>query len=141
MLVEDYMTRDVESVPPETTLKRAAERMRVCNVGILPVIERDGTVVGAVTDRDIVVRAVNRGLDPSKTRVLEVMTKHPACCHGGQELRSAAKTMENHRVHRLPVLDRREKMIGILSLTDFTKDGEGREILARVLGAVAAQHV
>ncbi|MDE2491744.1 MAG: CBS domain-containing protein [Elusimicrobia bacterium] len=140
MLVHDYMTRDVECITPEATLKAAAERMRVCNVGLLPVCDK-GRLVGLLTDRDIAVRAVNRGMDALKTRVKDVMSRNTAVCRDDQELVSAAKTMENQRVRRLPVLDDGDRLVGVLSMTDFTKGDEGRAILPRMVEAVAAQHV
>jgi CBS domain-containing protein len=140
MLVHDYMTRDVECVTPEAALKAAAERMRICNVGLLPVCEK-GRLVGLLTDRDIAVRAVNRGLDPLKTRVRDVMSRNAAVCRDDQELASAARTMENQRVRRLPVLDDGGRLVGVLSMTDFAKGDEGRAILPRLVEAVAALHV
>lgn len=124
MQLREIMTRDVEIVHPESTIKDAAEKMRALDVGPLPV--HDGTgVVGMITDRDIAVRAVADGCDPRSTRVREIMTPGVYHCFDDQDVREAAKLMAEKRVRRLPVLDRSYRLVGIVSLCDLAPLLEG----------------
>src|SRR4051812_3939123 len=81
MKVKEIMTREIDVVSPETTLRDAAERMSSLDVGVLPVCHKD-CLVGMITDRDITVRATADGLDPFATQVGEVMSKDEliTCC-------------------------------------------------------------
>lgn len=136
MKVREFMTRDVESVEPGLSLLDAAHRMRVYAIGALPVCAA-GRVVGMLTDRDIVTRAVAVDADVEKTRVKDVMSREPVCCREDQEISEAAGIMERKKVRRLPVIDEDGELAGILSLDDFPRRWEGRFMTAEVLEAVA----
>ena len=122
MRVKDAMTPHVDSVTPDTPLAVAARRMRDENVGCLPVAEGD-RLVGMVTDRDLVVRALAEGQNSSRTTVREVMSAEVLCCHAAQPVKEAARLMEEHRVRRLVVLDREDRPVGVVSLHDLSGGG------------------
>jgi CBS domain-containing protein len=117
LLVKEAMTRQVQSVSPHDVLQKAAEVMRSIGVGCVPVLE-DGEPVGIVTDRDLAVRAVALGWDPTATAVRDVMTPHPVVVAEGQMLDEAITTMINHRISRVLVTNREGRLAGILTSSD-----------------------
>ena len=135
--VREVMTFGVETISPAATLELAAKKMREHNVGILPVVE-DEELLGVVTDRDIVLRAVSERLRPEMTRVREVMTPQAIACYLDQSITEASLVMEKHLVHRLIVLDRNEKLVGIVSLSDLAAKAKSEKLSGHVLGNVSA---
>ena len=116
--VKDVMTREVFTIDAADTLAEAAERMRQYEVGALPV--RDGTrVIGMLTDRDIVTRAVAFDRTPSNTRVAEVMTPSVVRCFDDLPVWRALKMMEDQTVRRLVVITREQQVVGLLSYDDL----------------------
>ena len=138
MQLKDVMTKVVEVVRPDETLRQAAAKMRSCDVGSLPVCE--GTkVLGMLTDRDIVVRAAAEGRDPSATRVDEAMTSEAIFCYDDQGVDDAARMMSDHQVRRLVVLDRQSRLTGIVSLGDLAVDAGDEKMAGKVLSQVSRQ--
>ena len=137
LTVRKVMTYGVETISPAATLEEAAKKMKEYNVGILPVVENEG-VVGVVTDRDIVLRAVSERLRPEMTRVRDVMTPEAIFCYEDQSITEASLVMEKHLVHRLIVLDRNEKLVGIVSLSDLAAKANSEKRSGHVLGQVSA---
>ncbi len=135
MLVKDVMTSEVELAAPDDTLQEAATRMRCWNLGFLPVSEND-RLVGVMTDRDIVIRAVCEGKDPKTTLVRDTMTTQVIYCFDDQPLDEAADIMESRKVRRLMVLDRSKRLVGVVTLKDLAQDPgveiRGGEVLERV---------
>lgn len=120
MQVSEIMTRSVELIDPNTRIKDAAKRMRDDNIGSLPVGEND-RLVGMVTDRDIAVRAVAAGRAPSTTSVREVMSEKVFYCFEDEALENAGRLMAQHQVHRLPVLNRDKRLVGVVALADLAR--------------------
>lgn len=121
--VSEVMTRHVEVLRPDNTLEEAAQKMDQFDIGPLPVCER-GVVVGMITDRDIIVRSVCHGEDPSRDRVRDVMSTDITCCFEDQDVAEATRLMQEKHVHQLPVLDRRNHLVGIVTLGDLAaRDG------------------
>lgn len=136
MKISECITHEPHCISPETTLAEAAEDMKLLDVGILPVCE-DNEVVGIVTDRDMTVRAVAEGANPKTTTVGEIMTRVVVYCFDDQDVMEAAHLMEKNRVRRLPILDRQQNLIGILSLADLALRTEHREVATRVLTRIS----
>ena len=121
MQLRNVMTRDVEVVRPDASVQEAAAKMKQLDVGPLPVC--DGKrVLGMVTDRDITIRAVAEGRDPTSTKVQEVMTDEVIYCYEDQDAEDAARLMAEKQVRRLLVLDRDKQLVGIVSLGDLAVD-------------------
>ncbi len=118
MQVRDVMTVGVECLRPSNTIQEAARRMKHLNVGSMPVCDND-RLVGLVTDRDIVVRAVSEGYDFQTTTVKDVMTPEVLYCLDDQDVQEAAQLMGEHQVRRLVILNRDKKLVGIVSLGDL----------------------
>jgi len=120
MLVKECMTKNVKLGSPSMTVSEAAQKMRDGNFGILPIEEND-RLVGMVTDRDIAVRGVAEGKDPKTIKVRDIMSKKVLYCYEDQSLEDIAKNLGDNQVWRLPVLSRKKRLVGILSLADMAK--------------------
>jgi CBS domain-containing protein len=112
------MKTTLQTILPETTLDQAARKMREYNIGLLPVVEED-RVLGVVTDRDIVVRAVAEGRNPRTTKVADVMTTKVIFCCTDQSVADAYRIMEKNRVRRLVVLDPDDYLAGVVTINDL----------------------
>ena len=127
MQVHDIMTRKVELTNPSTTIRDVARKMRADSIGALPVGEND-RLIGMVTDRDIVVRAVAEERLPGNTSVREVMSEKICYCFEDDDVDEAAKIMAEHQVKRLPVLNRQKRLVGIVALSDLGRsDGDSAQ--------------
>ena len=119
MKIAEIMTPDVQCIGPDDTLVDAAGLMRQLDVGALPVCA-DEKLIGMLTDRDIAIRAVADGRDPNTTKVRDTMS--PGIVYyvrDDQEVDEAIRVMEQHQVRRAPVMNRHEKLVGIVSLGDI----------------------
>src|SRR5205807_2129850 len=110
------MTREVEVMTPSDTIQRAAEKMQELDAGAIPVGDKD-KLVGMITDRDIAVRAVAKGLAP-KTPIRDVMSPKVKYCFDDQEVDEVLHNMSDIQVRRLPVVNRDKRLVGIVSLGD-----------------------
>jgi len=137
MKIYEVMTRGVETVSPGETIGRAAKKMETLNVGFLPVMESE-KLIGVVTDRDIVTRAVAAGLNPHMTTVRQVMTRKTFTCHDEETLTEASLVMEKNLVHRLVVLDGQGRLVGIISLSDIAAKTGNERLSGHVLAKVVA---
>ena len=136
MKVRDAMTRGAECVRPDADLREAARKMRDLDVGPLPVCGDNDKLVGMVTDRDITVRAVAEGKDPTRTPVKDVMTDHISWCYEDDDVSDAARQMGEKQIRRLVVLNRDKKLVGIVSLGDLAVEGD-RTSAGKALEAVS----
>jgi len=132
MKIKDILTPEPQCVGSEDSLTEAVAKMKKLDVGFLPVCKNQ-RVIGVLTDRDIVIRAVAENLDPKTTRALEVMSGDIFYCFADQSIEEVAEIMATGRVRRLPVLNRDKHLVGIISLGDLAVRYAGSEIAARVL--------
>mgnify|MGYP000880151808 FL=1 len=122
MRVNEVMTQDVKTISPQTTLREAAHFLSELDAGILPVEEND-RLIGMITDRDIVVRAVANGRGPD-TPVREAMSRDVKYCFDDDDIEDVAKNMAEIQVRRLPVVNRDKRLVGIISLADIANAGK-----------------
>jgi len=118
MQVGEVMTRHVEVIDSNAPLKEAASKMKILDVGLIPVCDGDN-LRGLLTDRDITVRGVAEGYDPSKTNVADIMSTDLAYCYEDDEIDAALNLMEKRQIRRLPVISREKQLVGIVSLGDL----------------------
>lgn len=118
MLVRQCMIKDVQWINHNSSLKEAAQKMRDGDFGSLPVGEGD-RLIGMITDRDIVIRAIAEGKDPSTVKVSECMTKQLLYCYDDQTLEEVTKNLGDNQIRRIPVMNRQKRLVGILSLADL----------------------
>ena len=121
MRVSEVMTRDVAVVAPYDSVREAARRMDQLNVGALPVCN-GRRLVGIVTDRDITVRCTAVGARPDTTRVEDAMTDDVRWCYEDDDVEEAEEAMRNMQIRRLPVVDGRKRLVGMLALGDLATD-------------------
>jgi len=134
--VKDVMTHHVEVVRPDAPLKEAAAKMADLDVGAIPVCDGE-RLVGMLTDRDIAVRGVARGADPSSTPVRDVMTGSVRYVFDDEPVEQAMSTMRRSKIRRLPVLDARKRLAGIVALGDLAVAAD-RDDAGEVLEDVSA---
>jgi CBS domain-containing protein len=118
---EEIMTKNPVCCVPGDTAEQAAQLMQNENVGPLPVVENYDTkrLVGILTDRDLVLRAVAAGKPPSAVRVEHLMTRNPVTCHPEDELQAVFDVMMYEKVRRVPVVDHQNALVGIISQADI----------------------
>ena len=119
MKLASIMTGGIETIRPQASLAEAAKKMASQDIGSLPVCAERRQVVGIITDRDITVRAVARGMDPNQTRVEEVMTRDVLSCSSEAEVEHACELMEKRQVRRLLITGQDDTPVGIVSLGDI----------------------
>jgi CBS domain-containing protein len=122
--VREVMSKDVKIAFTEDTIEKAAKLMAETNCGVLPVGE-NGRLVGVVTDRDITLRAVAKGSAPNHCTVREVMSSKIKYVFEDEATHVAAHNMSKLQVRRLPVLNRRKRLVGIVSLGDLALKHDG----------------
>jgi len=137
MKVAQIMNTDVFLTAPNRSIREAAEIMQRMDVGSLPVGDGD-RLIGMVTDRDIAIRAVARGL-ATETPVRDVMTQEIRYCFDDQEVDDVARNMADLQVRRLPVINRDKRLVGFVSLADFAHGADNGATEELVRG-VATPH-
>lgn len=140
----DLMTRQVVTVSPQDPVEHAARLMRDFHCGALPVVDHSGRVVGMVTDRDIAMRLVASGIDVRRSIVADCMTGENFAGYADDSIWECVRKMSRHQIRRLPIVNDRGRVIGILSQGDlaryadaFRGDGERRQI-AKLISEISA---
>jgi CBS domain-containing protein len=133
MKVSEVMTKDVKIADPNRTIQDAAKLMEKTDCGSLPVGEND-KLIGMITDRDIVIRAVAAGLPPS-TPIREVMSNEMKYCLEDEDLDDVADNMADIQMRRLPVLNKDKRIVGIVSIGDLARSDE--ECAGNALAGIA----
>jgi CBS domain-containing protein len=128
--VRDVMTADPVCLPPTATLVEAAQQMSQHGIGDVLVTEND-RLTGMLTDRDIVVRAIAAGRDPSNTPVTDAASKPTATLQPTDKIEDAMRKMREHNVRRLPVLDA-DRVVGVVSLGDLAADRDPTSVLGDI---------
>ncbi|GAA0766563.1 CBS domain-containing protein [Brevundimonas olei] len=138
MKIRDVMSKDVQVARPEDTLQNVAGRMAAGDFGFIPVADGD-RLIGALTDRDIVVRGVASGAGP-EARVLEVLSRDALVVRADDDLKVALDLMSSRQIRRLPVVDKDGRLVGVVSLGDLSTRvkeryaGEALEEISRPQG-------
>ena len=138
MKVKDVMHKGVVWVSPDISLASLAKKMRAADVGAIPVGEKD-RLIGMVTDRDVCCRGLGSRHDPRKLTVRDVMTKGIQYCRTNQSVEEAVRLMEKKKIRRLPVINEKKRMVGMLSLGDIASKATAKTT-NEVMKAVSAHH-
>lgn len=137
MKVKDIMTKNVACVNPESKVVEAAQLMQKHNVGSIPVVDRSG-IVGIVTDRDIIVRNIAHGKNPSDTPVRDVMTGQVITATPDMEVDEITKLMSEKQIRRVPVVEN-NMVVGMLSLGDLATDNRFTMEASEALSEISKQ--
>jgi CBS domain-containing protein len=132
--VRDAMTPSVRTASPSQSLAEAAQLMKSDDVGSIAIVE-EGRLVGIVTDRDIAIRAVAEGVDPSAVTIAEVASRDLVTVEPDRDLDEALALMARHQVRRLPVVEEDGRLVGILAQADVAleaKEKKAGELLEQI---------
>lgn len=137
MRVRDLMSKSVVTIAPEESAALAARLLSRHELGALPVCAADGTLVGIVTDRDIVTRCVAAGEEPGRVPVRDIMSPAPSVITPETPISDAARLMAQRQVRRLPVVEQGH-VVGILSLGDLARSRRTDTEAAAALSDISA---
>lgn len=118
MKVRDVMSKDVQVARPGDTLQDVAGRMSAGDFGFMPVADGD-RLIGTITDRDITVRAVAGGA-ACTSPVVEYISRDPHTARADDDLKTVLEAMGSKQIRRLPVLDKDDRLVGVVSLGDLS---------------------
>jgi predicted transcriptional regulator len=130
------MTQRPRAVTNQTTVREAARLMEEEDVGSLPVVEEGDRLIGILTDRDVTVRVVGRGLDPDKTVVGDVASRDVAALTPDHDLDDALRLMAHEQVRRVPIVVREGQLVGMLAQADVAHASK-EKATGEVVGAVS----
>lgn len=138
MKVKDAMHKTVEWREPSTSLSEIAQLMKEADIGSVPIGEND-RLVGMITDRDIAIRAVAKDGNISKKTARDAMSKGIVFCKEDDDIDDAIELMEQKQLRRLPVINAKKRLVGMLSLGDVSH-AAGMSESGELLQAVSAHH-
>jgi CBS domain-containing protein len=138
MDISKAMHAHADWVSADTPVNEVARMMQKDDIGAIPV-GKDDKLIGMITDRDIAIRVVAAGRDPAKTTAEEVMTKDIIYCRTHETVEDAIHLMDQKKIRRLPVINDKQRLVGMLSLGDISH-AVGRELSGELLRAVSDHH-
>jgi CBS domain-containing protein len=136
ILVRHAMTSDIKTAKPDMTAADAAGLMRSYDVGVVPVLDDDGALIGLVTDRDLVVRVIADREDANVVRLRDIATKSVVSATPDMNISDARDLMSEHKIRRLPVM-KDQRIVGILSLGDIALADASKRAVGNTLEEVS----
>lgn len=136
MKVRDLMTPNPKCAEPDTTVEEIATMMKEEDIGCVPVVDDDGQVAGVITDRDIVLRCIAEGKDPSECRADDVISPQSVCISPDADAKEAASLMADRQIRRLAVVEN-DRLVGMLSLGDVAVKQQDDRLSGDVLQDVS----
>jgi CBS domain-containing protein len=137
----DVMTGDVVTCTPENTVVDAARLMKLEDIGPVLVVdnEANNTLVGILTDRDIVVKVVADGQDVNSARVADAMSKKLVTCRADDDVDVAMKAMAQFQLRRIPVVEDNMRLVGIISQADVAPRVDAPELTGEVVKEISQE--
>jgi CBS domain-containing protein len=139
VLARDIMTSNPAAVRPESSVREVAKIMRSENTGIVPVVDDSGRLLGVVTDRDIVMRTLASDETPIEATARDVMTDEVEAVTPDEELHDVVRLMGEHQIRRVPVVERGDRLVGIISMADVATRADYDEDLQEALEEISAR--
>jgi CBS domain-containing protein len=139
LTAREIMTRDVRAVQPGSPIREVAEIMRDENTGIVPIVDESRRLLGVITDRDIVLRTIPDGKEPSRLEAGALMTDDVECVTPGETVQDVIRMMGDHQVRRVPVVDQQDRLVGIISLGDIATRADYDEELQEALEEISSR--
>ena len=121
MIVQSLMTKNPKCCRSEESLKTAAHIMWECDIGSIPVVDREQRVVGMITDRDICMAAHFQDRPLSEIQVQQVMASKIVACRPDDDVKTAERLMRDNQVRRVPVIDRDGHLLGLMTVNDLAR--------------------
>ena len=125
MKIKEVMSRSCTTVTPQTTLAEAAKIMADQDIGFIPVVDND-KIIGMITDRDIVCRAVSTGCAPTAA-IESFVSKKTYYCYDDLEAEEVCANLADIKVRRLPVVNRQKRLVGVVSIGDLTRKAHDKD--------------
>jgi CBS domain-containing protein len=137
----DIMTKDLVTCTAENTIVGVARLMKTEDIGPVLIVdnEQSKTLVGIVTDRDIVVKAIADGQDVNTTRVGDVMSKKLVTCRADDDVDVAMKAMAQFQLRRIPVVEENMRLVGIISQADLATRVDSPEKTGEVVKEISEE--
>jgi CBS domain-containing protein len=132
MKVKEIMSTQVQRIYRGASIQEAAEQMKTCDVGMVPVYDGD-RLVGTLTDRDLTVRAIAEKRNPASTKISDVMSPGVTYCFDDQDVAEAGNIMAEKQIRRLVVLNRDKRLVGVVSLGDLATSSGSKQLVAEAL--------
>jgi CBS domain-containing protein len=139
LTAREIMTRNVKTLRRESTLREVAQLMKDEDCGVVPIVDERGSLVGIITDRDMVIRAFTGGKTPDQLRASDVMTDDVECVHPDESIHSVIELMGKRQIRRIPVVDRDDRVIGIISMGDIANRADYDEELQEALDRISSK--
>ncbi len=136
MRVKEVMRPRADVINFENTIVEAAKMMAKGDYGSIPV-EKGDKMIGMLTDRDIVLRVVAKGLDPASTRVEQCMSEGINYCFDDDDIAVVGQTMISKKIRRMPVVNRSKRLVGMLSIGDIANRAQNRNLSHDILSHVS----
>ncbi len=139
MKCNEVMTKKTVCCLPNDMVSKVAQLMKSENVGSIPIIEDEQTrkLVGIVTDRDLTLKIVAEELNAKSTKVADVMIREVITCLAGDDIQKALDTMARHKVRRLPVVGKGNKIVGIIAQADVATRVDKRKKMAKMVKEIS----
>jgi CBS domain-containing protein len=135
--VRDFMTPNPECVSEQDSIRDVARIMKDQDTGVVPVVDGGKKIIGLITDRDIVVRGLAEGKNLENVHVNELMTKSIRSVHEDATVNEVLELMSNAEIRRVPVVNGRDEIVGILSIGDIAKDTNQDGKVGRTLESIS----
>jgi|GEM_PF-190375 len=139
LTAREIMTRGVKTVRRDSPLREVAQLMKDEDCGVVPIVDDKGCLVGIVTDRDLVIRAFTGGKTPDQLRAGDVMTDDVECVHPDEDIHSIISLMGKRQIRRIPVVERDDRVIGIISMGDIANRADYDEELQEALDRISSK--
>jgi CBS domain-containing protein len=139
LTAREIMTRGVKTLRRDSTLREVAQLMKDEDCGVVPIVDERGCLVGIITDRDMVIRAFTGGKTPDQLRASDVMTDDVECVHPEESIHSVIEMMGKRQIRRVHVVERDDRVIGIISMGDIANRADYDEELQEALNHVSSK--
>ncbi len=132
--VREIMSNNQITISLEQSIQRAAVLMKEHDIGFLPVVRHD-KLLGVITDRDIVIRAIAANIDVQQS-IERIYSKDVISCHPDTSVEQVAQLMANHQIHRILVTEH-ERLLGVVALADLSREVSGQPVAGKALSGIS----
>lgn len=139
LTARDVMTRNVRTARRDSSLRDVARLMKEEDSGVIPIVSEHGRLEGTVTDRDLAIQAFSGGQPPEQLRAMDVMTDDIHAVTPDENLHTLVDLMAREQIRRIPVVERDDRLVGIVTLSDIAQRADGDEELQRALERISSR--